>query len=109
MPGDELPGPEPREMLGAFEASADTAQYVNDLEPPAFELRPELKKLREALTAYGFQNVMMSGSGSTIFAIGEPDDSVADTWQAELASEFDAAVFAERFCNRPEDEKAWYE
>jgi 4-diphosphocytidyl-2-C-methyl-D-erythritol kinase len=71
-PGDELPGDEPRGMLDRFLASVDDAPYLNDLEPPAFALNPELRELRDDLAQCGFGSVMMSGSGSTIFCVGEP-------------------------------------
>ena len=108
-PGEELAGGEPRGMLDAFLSDVSSAPYVNDLEPPAFSLRPELRDLRDALKSYGFENVMMSGSGSTIFATGEPSESARDTWQAEVASKYGVDVFAQRFCGRPDDETRWYE
>ncbi|KAK4780111.1 hypothetical protein SAY87_016217 [Trapa incisa] len=49
---------------------------VNDLEPPAFEVLPSLKKLKKRVTAAGrgvYDAVFMSGSGSTIVGIGSPD------------------------------------
>ena len=52
---------------------------------------------------------MMSGSGSTIFAVGSPDDAVADTWQGEISSAHDVEIFEENFCSRPADERLWYD
>ncbi|KAF8403575.1 hypothetical protein HHK36_011679 [Tetracentron sinense] len=49
---------------------------INDLEPPAFEVLPSLKKLKQRVTAAGrgqYDAVFMSGSGSTIVGIGSPD------------------------------------
>lgn len=49
---------------------------VNDLEPPAFEVLPSLKKLKQRILAAGrgqYDAVLMSGSGSTIVGIGSPD------------------------------------
>ncbi|XP_054797687.1 4-diphosphocytidyl-2-C-methyl-D-erythritol kinase, chloroplastic isoform X1 [Prosopis cineraria] len=49
---------------------------VNDLEPPAFEVLPSLKRLKQRITAAGrgeYDAVFMSGSGSTIVGIGSPD------------------------------------
>ncbi|XP_027341897.1 4-diphosphocytidyl-2-C-methyl-D-erythritol kinase, chloroplastic/chromoplastic isoform X2 [Abrus precatorius] len=49
---------------------------INDLEPPAFEVLPSLKKLKQRITAAGrgeYDAVFMSGSGSTIVGIGSPD------------------------------------
>ncbi len=44
---------------------------VNDLEDPAFRLRPELKILKQELLDTGALGAMMSGSGSAVFAIYE--------------------------------------
>ncbi|PKA61778.1 4-diphosphocytidyl-2-C-methyl-D-erythritol kinase [Apostasia shenzhenica] len=49
---------------------------INDLEPPAFEVLPSLKKLKQRIQAAGrgqYGAVFMSGSGSTIVGIGSPD------------------------------------
>ncbi|XVF19417.1 hypothetical protein REPUB_Repub11eG0108600 [Reevesia pubescens] len=49
---------------------------INDLEPPAFEVLPSLKRLKQRVTAAGhgqYVAVFMSGSGSTIIGIGSPD------------------------------------
>ncbi|CAK7331873.1 unnamed protein product [Dovyalis caffra] len=49
---------------------------INDLEPPAFEVVPSLKRLRQRIAAAGrgqYDAVFMSGSGSTIVGIGSPD------------------------------------
>ena len=47
--------------------------FINDLEPPAFKCVPELKELKEELLKIeGFDHVMMSGSGTSIFCLGEP-------------------------------------
>ena len=46
-------------------------QGVNDLEPPAFQLLPELKTFKEALLAMGFDKVQMTGSGSAFYCLGD--------------------------------------
>ncbi|XP_077218426.1 4-(cytidine 5'-phospho)-2-C-methyl-D-erithritol kinase [Tasmannia lanceolata] len=49
---------------------------INDLEPPAFEVLPSLKKLKKRVLASSrgqYSAVFMSGSGSTIVGIGSPD------------------------------------
>ncbi|KAL7199419.1 hypothetical protein ACSBR2_021650 [Camellia fascicularis] len=49
---------------------------VNDLEPPAFEVLPSLKRLKQRFVAASrgqYHAVFMSGSGSTIVGIGSPD------------------------------------
>ncbi|KAI8525935.1 hypothetical protein RHMOL_Rhmol13G0269300 [Rhododendron molle] len=49
---------------------------VNDLEPPAFEVLPSLKRLKQRVKAASrglYDAVFMSGSGSTIVGVGAPD------------------------------------
>jgi len=109
-PGDELPGGNPREMLEQFQASVFGAPYLNDLEPPAFEVAPELKALRDELQTFGFAHVMMSGSGSTIFCVGPPGEAHLDTWRDALKEKYDdVEVYEQSFCRRPDDETLWYD
>lgn len=108
-PGDKFPGPEPREMLAAFQSSVFGAPYLNDLEPPAYAVAPELQSLRDDIASCGFAHVMMSGSGSTIFAIGSPSADQASTWQADLKAKHGVEIFQEAFCERPADVKLWYD
>jgi len=107
-PGEKLDGAEPRGMLDQFQSSVFGAPYLNDLEEPAFAVAPELRELRDALSKYGFKHVMMSGSGSTIFAVGAPAADVADTWQAELTSKFGVDIFEQAFCGRAATDRLWY-
>ncbi|KAG1365481.1 4-diphosphocytidyl-2-C-methyl-D-erythritol kinase, chloroplastic [Cocos nucifera] len=49
---------------------------INDLEPPAFEVLPSLKKLKKRVLAASrgeYNAVFMSGSGSTIVGVGSPE------------------------------------
>lgn len=43
---------------------------INDLEFPAFSLRPDLKELKSQLLALGFDSVAMTGSGTAFFCFG---------------------------------------
>ena len=83
---------------------------MNDLEPPAFSLIPELKELKDRLLGYGFGSVMMSGSGTSLFCLGEPDASVV-SWPTDLVEDgslpWPVRVFKTSFMNRPDG--AWYE
>lgn len=67
---------------------------VNDLEPPAFDVLPSLKRLKKRIIAANrgdYDAVFMSGSGSTIVGIGSPDppafvyddDDYKDTFVSE--------------------------
>ena len=63
-------------------------RLINDLEPPAFSLRPELAELRAALETKLGRVFRMSGSGSSLFSLCDaPDDaqSLADRARNELA------------------------
>lgn len=113
QPGEELDGPDPANLLAAFvgEPGAGTvplSAFVNDLEPPAYSEMPLLQQMRDELRGYGFDAVMMSGSGSTVFCVGAPSADAADSWQAEVADKYDAEIFEQAFCSRGEDEKLWY-
>ena len=67
-----------------------------------------LKELRDDLSKFGFRAVMMSGSGSTIFAVGVPNGDALDTWQDEVQAKYDVEIYEELFCRRLADEKLWY-
>lgn len=48
----------------------------------------------------------MSGSGSTIFCIGNPTETGA--WAEEFAQKWEAMVVDTHFINRPVDANVWY-
>lgn len=80
--------------------------YVNDLEQPAFDCLPELKRLKEELVSIeGFQHVMMSGSGTSIFCIGEPKDR--DAFMNEFGQRKGISVFPAEFTSRKQG--AWFQ
>ncbi|XP_068662441.1 4-diphosphocytidyl-2-C-methyl-D-erythritol kinase, chloroplastic/chromoplastic [Aristolochia californica] len=79
---------------------------INDLEVPAFEVLPNLRRLKQRVLAASrgqYDAVFMSGSGSTIVGIGSPDppqfvydeDEYKDTFLSEA-----------RFLSREENQ--WY-
>jgi len=109
---DELSKLDPAEVLlpaflhsdGVENVSRD--YYINDLEPPAFRCVPELGKLKEELRQVkGFQHVMMSGSGTSIFCLGEPEDRAA--FETSFGSREDLKVFFTEFINRGDGE--WFQ
>jgi 4-diphosphocytidyl-2-C-methyl-D-erythritol kinase len=80
--------------------------FINDLEPPAFKCVPELAALKkELLTVDGFDHVMMSGSGTSIFCLGEPKDQ--ERFEAEFGTRKDLQVFFSEFIARDDD--CWFE
>ena len=48
----------------------------NSLEESAFRLVPQIKQIKEELLNFGFDGVLMSGSGSTVFALTSSDDLI---------------------------------
>jgi 4-diphosphocytidyl-2C-methyl-D-erythritol kinase len=58
---------------------------VNDLEPPAFALRPELARLRDNLEQSLARPVRMSGSGSSLFTLYD-DKNAAESASAAAAT-----------------------
>ena len=50
------------------------AQLGNTLEATAIELVPEIADIKRILEDYGFDGVLMSGSGSTVFALTQNDE-----------------------------------
>jgi 4-diphosphocytidyl-2-C-methyl-D-erythritol kinase len=71
--------------------------FYNDLEPPAFELSPKLKELKKSLIEGGFETVLMTGSGSAFFCLGE----------GKLPADPKNGVFQAYFINRTLDQ--WYQ
>ena len=106
----------PEELLRTFieptPTPADT--YINDLEAPAFECLPELATIKESLLQkYGFPVARMSGSGTSIFAIGEPSACSASEFPGQFSAEMadagiEVQVWQSRFLERAGDENQWY-
>jgi 4-diphosphocytidyl-2C-methyl-D-erythritol kinase len=51
--------------------------FVNDLEAPAFSLRPELGEMRQAAERVAGRAVRMSGSGSSLFTLCDSETEAA--------------------------------
>eukprot|EP00980_Cylindrotheca_fusiformis_P028551 scaffold22610_cov115-Cylindrotheca_fusiformis.AAC.4 len=80
--------------------------YVNDLEAPAFRCVPVLGELKDKLKQVeGFKHVMMSGSGTSIFCIGEPSDP--EQFQKDFGEDPELLVFFTEFINR--EESTWFQ
>lgn len=69
LKADLLPKRDPEYVLERF--LRNEPEYFNDLECSAFEVMPALKHLKENLQGAGFSTVLMSGSGSSFFCLGE--------------------------------------
>jgi 4-diphosphocytidyl-2-C-methyl-D-erythritol kinase len=59
---------DPAQALEQWQRSQDS--FFNDLEFPAFQLAPELAELKSTLLSSGFSSVLMCGSGSSLFCMG---------------------------------------
>lgn len=96
-------------LLPAFLQGVDHVSddlFINDLEPPAFKCVPELKELKdELLQVKGFDHVMMSGSGTSIFCLGEPERM--DDFHSKFCERDNLQIFFSEFISRPEG--AWFE
>lgn len=105
---DKLSNEHPETLLEEFitKGVQEASYYINDLEPPAFTCVPLLASLKEELQQVeGFQHVLMSGSGTTIFCIGEPSNK--QEFLRTFGSRSDLQVFFSEFINRKEGE--WFE
>ena len=62
--------------------------YFNDLEEPAFELLPSLRLFKRNLEALGFQHILLSGSGSAFFCLGDKTNSQSSKSEFEFSGKF---------------------
>lgn len=109
----------PDSLLDCFESkgalvSAAEGRLVNDLEPPAFECNPNLKALKDAI---GHQldedakGVMMSGSGTSVYALvnaAVSKDKIAEKLVNVLKSFPTVRHFECQFINKVDDATSWY-
>jgi len=82
---------DPEELLKSFQQQGvQHSSWINDLEPPAFTVCPELGDLKSFLASeeHGFQAVLMSGSGSTIYCLGEPREGT-EAFNAAVREKYD--------------------
>ena len=69
VPTEPVPGDAVRSAFRAGDADALGRAIFNRLERPAFALEPLVERIRNRLNALGPCGAMMSGSGSTVFAV----------------------------------------
>jgi len=74
-------------LLQNADLSAASAEFYNSLEAPAFEKYPLLALYQEFLRAHGASATLMSGSGSTTFAIAQ-NENAAGQLQAKVKAKF---------------------
>ena len=66
----------------SFSADALLPVLVNDLEAAAFEVSPDLARLREGTQALLGRVVRMSGSGSTLFTLFDDESAASQAAEA---------------------------
>jgi 4-diphosphocytidyl-2-C-methyl-D-erythritol kinase len=76
-------------LLQAGDLKGAAAEFYNSLEAPAFEKFPVLKLFQEFLREHGALAALMSGSGSTTFAIAE-NVAAAESLAEKFKSKFGA-------------------
>jgi 4-diphosphocytidyl-2-C-methyl-D-erythritol kinase len=64
-------------ITGSYEKMV--ASLGNSLEPAAIQLVREIRTVRNRLTEAGFDGVLMSGSGSTVFAVTKNEELLEET------------------------------
>lgn len=84
--------------IGGGDVVEVASLLYNDLERPAFALRPELAERKEALVAAGALGASLSGSGPTLFGIASDEDH-ARAVAAAVDGAFDKVVVTS---SRPE-------
>jgi 4-diphosphocytidyl-2C-methyl-D-erythritol kinase len=87
----------------ALDARDLLARLVNDLEPPAFAIRPELNDLRRAIEQKLGRTVRMSGSGSSLFSLFD-DGADAANAAIHIASSFNVRAEAVEVCPEIRDD-----
>jgi 4-diphosphocytidyl-2C-methyl-D-erythritol kinase len=111
---------DPSNLLESFESdgplkAAEGGFLVNDLEDPAFECSPALLALKREISTQmgteGASGVMMSGSGTSIYALirqMKGEDSVPKAVEKVLSAFPTVRHFKCEFLNKKDDLESWY-
>lgn len=75
------------DVLGGPTADATPSGFVNDLEPAAVHIYPELERWRDRITEACGVRPTLAGSGATWFVAGEHEEALAHLTRAEPGSE----------------------
>lgn len=94
---DALARPPDWAEWAALPADELMPRLVNDLEQPAFEIRPELGALRERIESSLPRPVRMSGSGSSLFMLCDKQ-AEAEEWAEMIVSRSDVPAAAVELC-----------
>nr|XP_009380973.1 PREDICTED: 4-diphosphocytidyl-2-C-methyl-D-erythritol kinase, chloroplastic [Musa acuminata subsp. malaccensis] len=104
---DQISSYDPLVLLGEITQNGVSQDVcINDLEPPAFEVLPSLKRLKKRVLAASrgqYDAVFMSGSGSTIVGVGSPEPPSFVYDDDEYKD-----VFVSEACFLTRQENQWY-
>lgn len=74
----------------------------NDFEPSVFQIEPEIKRVREKLLELGAVRARMSGSGASVFAVFDKEETRQATLKALQEEEYNWRKFAVATVSREE-------
>eukprot|EP00180_Rhodochaete_pulchella_P001544 Plantae.Rhodophyta-Rhodochaete_pulchella.ctg2358.p2 GENE.Plantae.Rhodophyta-Rhodochaete_pulchella.ctg2358~~Plantae.Rhodophyta-Rhodochaete_pulchella.ctg2358.p2 ORF type:complete len:216 (-),score=38.91 Plantae.Rhodophyta-Rhodochaete_pulchella.ctg2358:760-1407(-) len=102
-----LSNEDPEALIPKIRSGAYWATYVNDLETPSFKLLPKLEEIKHALITYGFRVVLMSGSGTSFFCLGEPATQEVENFKEDFEKEYGVSIWRCQYVRRWTDDR-WY-
>lgn len=80
---------ETEKLIGQFENDS-VFPLINDLEKPAFKLHPELESFKDIFYSLGCKSVLMSGSGSSVFAAFRTEREASEVYEyLKISPSFD--------------------
>lgn len=84
---------------------------INDLEPPAFACQPSLEQLKASIKNLGHAigGVMMSGSGTSVYALANADEPIEPNISSILTEFPNVKHFKCKFISKKDDVFTWYE
>lgn len=77
------------------------SRLINDFEKSVFEIQPEIKRVKEKLLEFGARQAVLSGSGASVFAIFDKEETRQATIKA-LEDEINWRKFAVATVSRDE-------
>ena len=80
--GTDLASLPPMDHLASLSSSELLPQLANELEAPAFAIRPDLGALRASVETHVARPVRMSGSGASLFTLFDTQTAAADAARA---------------------------
>lgn len=68
-----------------------TEQMANVLETVTLKMHPEVERIKKLMVSYGIRDVMMSGSGPTVFGLSQEEDQIIKAAR-ELAKQIPTVI-----------------